>query len=53
MPQDDPSQTSVTLLGRLRQDPYDRAAWDDFVLRYRPKILQMIRDEIRKLEGVV
>ncbi len=43
MPQDHPSQTSVTLLGRLRQDPHDQAAWNDFVLRYRPKILQWCR----------
>jgi RNA polymerase sigma factor (sigma-70 family) len=41
--QDHPSQTSVTLLGRLRQDPHDQAAWNDFVLRYRPKILQWCR----------
>ncbi len=43
MPQDHPSQTSVTLLGRLRQDPYYQAAWNDIVLRYRPKILQWCR----------
>jgi RNA polymerase sigma factor (sigma-70 family) len=34
------SRTSVTLLGRLRQDPKDQAAWNDFVARYEPKILQ-------------
>ncbi|SRR5579871_781859 len=32
------SQTSVTLLGRLRQDPTDQAAWAAFVARYGPKI---------------
>ncbi len=40
MPKDDPLQTSVTLLGRLRSDPKDQAAWNDFVARYSPKILQ-------------
>jgi RNA polymerase sigma factor (sigma-70 family) len=40
VPQDHPSQTSLTLLGRLRQNPLDQAAWNEFVLRYRPKILQ-------------
>jgi RNA polymerase sigma factor (sigma-70 family) len=34
------SRTSVTLLGRLRQDPADQAAWDAFVTRYRPKIVE-------------
>jgi RNA polymerase sigma factor (sigma-70 family) len=37
------SRTSVTLLGRLRQDPKDQAAWNDFVARYEPKILQWCR----------
>jgi RNA polymerase sigma-70 factor (ECF subfamily) len=32
------SRTSVTLLGRLRQDPADQAAWATFVARYGPKI---------------
>jgi RNA polymerase sigma-70 factor (ECF subfamily) len=32
------SRTSVTLLGRLRQDPTDQAAWGDFVERYGRKI---------------
>lgn len=32
------SRTSETLLGRLRQDPADPAAWDHFVERYSPKI---------------
>src|SRR5262249_25349845 len=30
--------TSPTLLGRLRQDPADAAAWSTFVLRYGPRI---------------
>jgi RNA polymerase sigma factor (sigma-70 family) len=30
--------TSPTLLGRLRQDPADAAAWRTFVLRYGPRI---------------
>ncbi len=29
-----PPATSPTLLGRLRHDPTDQAAWDDFVNRY-------------------
>jgi RNA polymerase sigma-70 factor (ECF subfamily) len=32
------SRTSVTLLGRLRQDGTDQAAWAEFVRRYGPKI---------------
>jgi RNA polymerase sigma factor (sigma-70 family) len=43
MPQDDPLQTSLTLLGRLGADPKDQAAWNDFVSRYSPKILQWCR----------
>ena len=43
MPEDHSSRTSVTLLGRLRQDPKDQAAWNDFVARYEPKILQWCR----------
>jgi RNA polymerase sigma-70 factor (ECF subfamily) len=43
MVQDDPSNTSVTLLGRLCQDPKDQTAWSDFVVRYGPKILQWCR----------
>ena len=43
MPKDHPSGTSVTLLGRLRHDPKDQAAWNDFVARYQPKILQWCR----------
>jgi RNA polymerase sigma factor (sigma-70 family) len=37
------SRTSVTLLGRLRQEATDQAAWNDFVARYEPKILQWCR----------
>jgi RNA polymerase sigma factor (sigma-70 family) len=40
VPEDYASRTSVTLLGRLRQDPKDQFAWNDFVARYEPKILQ-------------
>jgi RNA polymerase sigma factor (sigma-70 family) len=37
------ARTSVTLLGRLRQNPKDQVAWSDFVARYEPKILQWCR----------
>jgi RNA polymerase sigma-70 factor (ECF subfamily) len=37
------SQTSPTLLGRLRGDPTDQAAWGGFVARYGPKILGWCR----------
>jgi RNA polymerase sigma-70 factor (ECF subfamily) len=37
------SQTSPTLLGRLRQAPSDQAAWKDFVARYGPHIHQWCR----------
>jgi RNA polymerase sigma factor (sigma-70 family) len=40
---DDSSRTSVTLLGRLRHDAEDQAAWGDFVARYQPKILEWCR----------
>jgi RNA polymerase sigma factor (sigma-70 family) len=43
LPEDHSSRTSVTLLGRLRQDPRDQAAWNDFLARYEPKILQWCR----------
>jgi RNA polymerase sigma factor (sigma-70 family) len=43
VPEDHSSRTSVTLLGRLRQDPKDQAAWNDFVARYEPKILEWCR----------
>jgi RNA polymerase sigma factor (sigma-70 family) len=37
---DESARTSVTLLARLRHDPHDQAAWNDFVARYEPKIFQ-------------
>ena len=40
---DDPLKTSLTLLGRLRRDPKDQAAWSEFVARYGPRILQWCR----------
>ena len=40
MPDDDPLKTSLTLLGRLRRDPKDQAAWSDFIARYGPRILR-------------
>jgi RNA polymerase sigma factor (sigma-70 family) len=43
MPDDDPLKTSLTLLGRLRTDPNDQAAWSEFVARYGPRILQWCR----------
>ena len=43
MPDDDPLKTSLTLLGRLRRDPKDQAAWSEFVARYGPRILQWCR----------
>jgi RNA polymerase sigma-70 factor (ECF subfamily) len=39
----DSSRTSVTLLGRLRRDPEDQAAWGEFVARYEPRILRWCR----------
>jgi RNA polymerase sigma-70 factor (ECF subfamily) len=41
--QDHSSQTSSTLLGRLRRNPGDQAAWNDFVARYEPRILDWCR----------
>jgi RNA polymerase sigma-70 factor (ECF subfamily) len=41
--EDHPSQTSSTLLGRLRRDPNDQAAWRAFVARYEPRILDWCR----------
>jgi RNA polymerase sigma-70 factor (ECF subfamily) len=35
--------TSLTLLGRLRQDPKNEAAWSEFVARYGPRILHWCR----------
>ena len=43
MSDDDPLKTSLTLLGRLRRDPKDQAAWSEFVARYGPRILQWCR----------
>ena len=43
MPEEHSSRTSVTLLGRLRQDPKDQVAWSDFFARYQPKILLWCR----------
>jgi RNA polymerase sigma factor (sigma-70 family) len=43
MPDDDPLKTSLTLLGRLRRDPKDQAAWSEFVARYGPRILRWCR----------
>jgi RNA polymerase sigma factor (sigma-70 family) len=43
VPNDHSSRTSVTLLGRLSENPKDQAAWSDFVARYEPKILQWCR----------
>jgi RNA polymerase sigma-70 factor (ECF subfamily) len=37
------STTSPTLLGRLRQQPADEAAWNEFVRRYGPKVLAWCR----------
>ena len=38
-----PATTSVSLLERLRRDPADAAAWDEFVGRYRPKVYEWCR----------
>jgi RNA polymerase sigma factor (sigma-70 family) len=43
VPEDHSSRTSVTLLGLLRQNPRDQAAWSDFVARYEPIILEWCR----------
>ena len=43
MPEALPLQTSATLLGRLRQDPADQAAWAEFVRRYAPQIYAWCR----------
>ena len=37
------SCTSPTLLGRLRCQPVDQAAWGEFVDRYGPRIYQWCR----------
>jgi RNA polymerase sigma-70 factor (ECF subfamily) len=39
----DDSQTSPTLLGRLRQTPNDQTAWAAFVTRYGPQVLAWCR----------
>jgi len=36
-------ETRVSLLQRLRQEPADQHAWDEFVARYGPKILAWCR----------
>jgi RNA polymerase sigma-70 factor (ECF subfamily) len=38
MSHDSTAQTRISLLSRLRKDPGDRSAWEDFVSRYGPKI---------------
>jgi RNA polymerase sigma factor (sigma-70 family) len=38
------SETSLTLINRLRQCPTDDLAWDRFVQRYRPKICGWCRE---------
>jgi RNA polymerase sigma-70 factor (ECF subfamily) len=38
-----PDLTSTTLLGRLRHDPADHAAWGEFVRRYGPLIYRWCR----------
>jgi RNA polymerase sigma factor (sigma-70 family) len=43
VPEDHVSRTSVSLLGRLRQNANDEAAWNEFVARYEPKILAWCR----------
>ena len=53
------SQTSPTLLGRLRQQPSDQAAWEQFVERYGRLILAWCRqarlqdDEIEDVSLIV
>jgi RNA polymerase sigma-70 factor (ECF subfamily) len=37
------SSTSITLLGRLRQEPADEAAWVEFVRRYGPQVYRWCR----------
>jgi RNA polymerase sigma-70 factor (ECF subfamily) len=43
MPDDGLLKTSLTLLGRLRRDPKNQAAWSDLVARYGPRIRQWYR----------
>jgi RNA polymerase sigma-70 factor (ECF subfamily) len=42
-PTENASRTSLTLLGRLRADPRDQAAWGEFIARYGPKIVRWCR----------
>jgi RNA polymerase sigma-70 factor, ECF subfamily len=42
-PQHDFSRTSPTLLGRVALFPFEQEAWDAFVKRYAPKIVQWCR----------
>ncbi|MFO0876535.1 MAG: sigma-70 family RNA polymerase sigma factor [Gemmataceae bacterium] len=39
----EPEATSATLLGKLRNQPNDGVAWQEFVRRYRPAILAFCR----------
>jgi RNA polymerase sigma-70 factor (ECF subfamily) len=43
MAHDFSAQTSTTLLGRLRHDPTDQAAWAEFVRRYGPQVYRWCR----------
>jgi RNA polymerase sigma factor (sigma-70 family) len=43
VPEDYSSHTPSTLLGRLHRDSRDQAAWNDFVARYQPRILDWCR----------
>jgi RNA polymerase sigma factor (sigma-70 family) len=43
VPDEPCSRTSATLLARLREDPCDQVAWEDFVARYRPRIVEWCR----------
>jgi RNA polymerase sigma factor (sigma-70 family) len=43
MAQEDSLGTSATLLGTLRRDPKDQSAWNEFVARYRPLVLDWCR----------
>lgn len=39
----DPFRTRASLLGRIRDDPNDQAAWEEFVAMYGPRIYQWSR----------
>jgi RNA polymerase sigma-70 factor (ECF subfamily) len=43
MTHDPAPSTSTTLLGRLRQQPADQAAWAEFVRRYGPQVYRWCR----------